>query len=113
MICGKQIYRSRTEARAAIQGINSTKIEVSESTVKYIAKKMYRSGKVPNFKKRKNKKACSMLTYYCEECKGWHTTTAGKNKRKRISDKNTTVNITSLKNKKDQRDGKLIIRNYK
>lgn len=55
MICGKIIFNSQTEAAQAVRGSN-------------------RDG-------RKTKKRKIKETYYCDDCKGWHTSSGGKKRK--------------------------------
>ena len=96
MICGKQIYVSRTAAKEAISGINNDRfLPLNEHTIE---RQIISGGKIRQERKLKSKKS-SMRSYYCDPCKGWHITTNGKKTKPKKPSNTATLN-TFHKNEK-------------
>lgn len=99
MICGKQIYASRTAAKEAISGMNNDRfLPVNEHVIE---RKIINGTKVRPGRKLKSKKS-SMRAYFCDACNGWHVTTNGKKSKSRKPSSTETLDTIHKKVKKEQ-----------
>lgn len=87
MICGKQIFTSRSEARNAISGANRDT----------------RPGRGS-----KNRLASA---YFCNDCNGWHVTSKVF-RMKKVTKKEEVETVKKSNKKRNKGHGFLIIRNY-
>lgn len=83
MICGKEIYKSKSEAKAAIQGLHA---------------------------KRKGGNNRPICVYFCDECQGFHVASKRKKKRPKSYRKELEGEFHATRWAKTK--GKAFIQNY-